>query len=124
MTPTRVARDESEAVEAARALGFPVEVKLWSRTIAHKTDSGACRLGLADAESVARAFREIRANVAEKAGESHFLGVTVQPSVDRRAGLELILGSAPDPQFGPVLLFGAGGEMVEVFGNARWRCHR
>jgi acetyltransferase len=117
VTPTRVARDESEAVEAARALGFPVAVKLWSRTITHKTDVGGVKLGLADADSVARAFREIRANVAEKAAGSHFLGVTVQPSVDRRAGLELILGSAPDPQFGPVLLFGAGGEMVEVFGD-------
>jgi acetyltransferase len=115
VVPTRVAHDESEAVGAARALGFPVAVKLWSRTITHKTDVGGVKLGLVDADSVARAFREIRANVAAKAGESHFLGVTVQPSVDRRSGLELILGSAPDPQFGPVLLFGTGGEMVEVF---------
>jgi acetyltransferase len=115
VTPTSVARDEDEAVGAARALGFPVAVKLWSRTITHKTDVGGVKLGLADADSVARAFREIRASVAAKAGESHFLGVTVQPSVDRRSGFELILGSAPDSQFGPVLLFGTGGEMVEVF---------
>ncbi len=112
---TSVARDESEAVNVARAIGFPVALKLWSRTITHKTDVGGVMLGLADADSVTRAFREIKANVAAKAGETHFLGVTVQPSVDRRAGLELILGSAPDPQFGPVLLFGTGGEMVEVF---------
>jgi len=117
VTPTIVARDEDEAVGVARELGFPVAVKLWSRTITHKTDVGGVKLGLADAESVARAFREIRANVAAKAGEGHFLGVTVQPSVDRRSGLELILGSAPDPQFGPVLLFGTGGEMVEVFAD-------
>jgi len=115
VVPTRVARDENEAVATARELGFPVAVKLWSRTITHKTDVGGVKLGLADAEGVARAFREIRAGVAAKVGESHFLGVTVQPSVDRRSGLELILGSAADPQFGPVLLFGAGGEMVEVF---------
>ncbi len=117
VVPTRVARDESEAVDVARAMGFPVAVKLWSRTITHKTDVGGVKLGLADADGVARAFREIRASVAARAGESHFLGVTVQPSVDRRSGLELIIGSAPDPQFGPVLLFGTGGEMVEVFGD-------
>ena len=50
-----------------------------------------------------------------KAGAAAFQGVTVQPQIDRRSGYELILGSAPDPQFGPVLLFGAGGELVEVF---------
>jgi acetyltransferase len=114
---TRVARDESQAVAVARELGFPVAVKLWSRTITHKTDVGGVRLGLKNADGVALAFREIRANVAAKVGDSHFLGVTVQPSVDLRGGLELILGGASDPQFGPVLLFGTGGEMVEVFGD-------
>jgi acetyltransferase len=115
VVPTRVARDENEAASAARELGFPVAVKLWSRTITHKTDVGGVKLGLTDADGVARAFRGIRASVAAKVGESHFQGVTVQSSVDRRSGLELILGSTTDPQFGPVLLFGAGGEMVEIF---------
>jgi acetyltransferase len=115
VVPTRVAHDENEAVASARELGFPVAVKLWSRTITHKTDVGGVKVGVADADGVARAFREIKASVAAKVGESHFLGVTVQPSVDRRSGLELIVGSAADPQFGPVLLFGTGGEMVEVF---------
>ena len=115
VVPTRVAHDETEAVGSARELGFPVAVKLWSRTITHKTDVGGVKVGVTDADGVARAFREIKASVAAKVGESHFLGVTVQPSVDRRSGLELIMGSAADPQFGPVLLFGTGGEMVEVF---------
>ena len=115
VVPTRVARDEAEAMAVAVELGFPVAVKLWSRTITHKTDVGGVKLGLSDAAAVAQAFREIRASVSSKVGESHFLGVTVQPSVDRGSGLELILGSAADPQFGPVLLFGTGGELVEVF---------
>jgi acetyltransferase len=117
-TPTRVARDAGEARAAARAVGFPVAVKLWSRTITHKTDVGGVKLGLADEAAVARAFVEIEAAVSARAGgaagDGAFLGVTVQPMVDRAGGYELILGSSPDPQFGPVLLFGAGGELVEV----------
>ncbi len=115
VTPIRVARDEVEAVAAAEALGFPVAVKLWSRTITHKTDVGGVKLGLRDAGGVAAAFREIRESVTAKASAAGFLGVTVQPSVERRGGYELILGSSIDPQLGPVMLFGTGGELVEVF---------
>jgi acetyltransferase len=112
--PTRVAPTAAEAVAAAHELGFPAVVKLWSRTITHKSDVGGVKLGLADGEAVARAFSEIERAVTAKAGAAAFAGVTVQPQIDRRSGVELILGSAPDPQFGPVLLFGAGGELVEV----------
>jgi acetyltransferase len=111
----RVARSEDEAVAAAEALGYPVVVKLWSRTITHKSDVGGVKLDLANAGAVTRAFRDVRDAVTAKAGAEHFLGVSVQPFVARRDGYELILGSAPDPQFGPVLLFGTGGELVEVF---------
>jgi acetyltransferase len=113
--PTRVARNAEEAVSTARELGFPVVLKVWSRSITHKSDVGGVKLGLADADGVARGFSEIEQAVTAKAGAAAFAGVTVQPQVDRRSGYELILGSAPDPQFGPVLLFGAGGELVEVF---------
>jgi acetyltransferase len=115
VTSTRVARSEGEAVEAAQASGFPVAVKLWSRIVTHKTDVGGVRLGLRDAAAVAAAFREIKASVTAKAGAEAFLGVTVQPFVQRQGGYELILGSSIDPQLGPVILFGAGGELVEVF---------
>jgi acetyltransferase len=115
VVPTRVARDEAEAAALAQAFGFPVAVKLWSRTITHKSDVGGVRLGLTDAAGVARAFREIRDSVAATGQPGDFLGVTVQPLIDRRDGYELILGSSVDPQFGPVLLFGLGGELVEVF---------
>jgi len=71
-------------------------------------------LNLADERSVRWGYREIEASVREKAGAGHFLGVTVQPMVSME-GYELILGSSIDSQFGPVLLFGAGGQMVEVF---------
>jgi acetyltransferase len=108
---TRIARSEQEAVAAAEGLGFPVVVKLHSETITHKSDVGGVKLDLRDRSAVADAYRTIAGAV----GRDDFLGVTVQPMV-RREGheLELIVGSSVDPQFGPVLLFGAGGTLVEV----------
>jgi acetyltransferase len=110
---TRVALGADDAVQAAIEIGFPVAVKLHSETITHKTDVGGVRLGLRDADGVRRAWDEIQAAVAERAGREHFLGVTVQPMVSLE-GYELIIGSTIDPQFGPVVLFGAGGQLVEV----------
>ena len=112
--PTTVARTEAEAEAAARAFGFPVVAKLHSETITHKTDVGGVKLGLGDAAAIKAAFRDIQAAVARQKGPEHFLGITVQPMIAQQ-GYELILGSAIDPQFGPVLLFGAGGTLVEVF---------
>jgi acetyltransferase len=89
-------------------------VKLLSNPIAHKTDVDGVRLDLQSEEEVRAAFRAIRASVTAKAGPEHFAGVTVQPMV-RCDGYELIVGSTLDPQFGPVLLFGSGGVMVEVY---------
>jgi acetyltransferase len=114
VVPTPTARSKDEAIAAARTLGFPVAVKLWSRVITHKTDVGGVKLGLADEVEVARAFDDIRGAAVAKAGEGSFLGVTVQPMIDRRTGYELILGATVDRQLGPVLMFGAGGELVEV----------
>ncbi len=111
---TRVATSPTEAARAAAALGFPVAVKLHSETVSHKTEVGGVRLGLGDALAVRRAYAEIEAAVDAAAGPGHFQGVTVQPMV-RLDGYELIVGSAVDPQFGPVLLFGTGGQLVEVF---------
>ena len=111
---TELAASEEEAAEVAAAIGFPVVVKLNSFTITHKTEVGGVALNLPDAASVRRAFRQIRESVAAKAGAEHFQGVTVQPYA-KQEGYELILGSSLDPQFGPVLLFGTGGQLVEVF---------
>jgi acetyltransferase len=113
---TKTATSEEEAVRGAEAIGYPVVLKLLSETITHKTDVGGVQLNLADAQAVRRAYRSIEASVREKAGAQHFQGVTVQPMVQAtRDGYELILGSSLDPQFGPVLLFGLGGQLVEVF---------
>jgi acetyltransferase len=111
---TRLARSEQEAVAAAADIGYPVVVKLHSETITHKTDVGGVMLNLHDAEEVGRAFRLIQLFVTERAGAEHFQGVTVQAMVQLR-GYELIVGSTVDSQFGPVMLFGTGGQLVEVF---------
>jgi acetyltransferase len=111
---TRVATSVEEAVRAATGIGFPVVLKLFSETITHKTDVGGVKLDLKDETVVQRAFEEIKSSVSERAGVEHFAGVTVQPMV-RLDGYELILGSSVDAQFGPVLLFGSGGQLVEVY---------
>ena len=113
--PTEIATSEDEAEKAAAAIGYPVVLKLHSYTITHKTDVGGVVLNLPDAASVRRAFVQIRESVEAKAGPGHFQGVTVQPFAKQSDGYELILGSSLDPQFGPVLLFGTGGQLVEVF---------
>ena len=112
---TVIATDAAAAVNAAGQIGYPVVLKLYSETITHKTDVGGVQLNLGSAEAVDRAFRAIQASVAEKAGAQHFQGVTVQPMIKLKDAYELIIGSSLDPQFGPVLLFGTGGQLVEVF---------
>jgi acetyltransferase len=111
---TRAAATEDDAARSARELGFPVVLKVFSETITHKTDVGGVKLNLRDEAAVRSAYRAIQSSVAEKAGPDHFLGVTVQPMV-AVDGYELILGSSLDPQFGPVVLFGSGGQLVEVY---------
>lgn len=114
ITETRIAPDVEAAVAAAAGIGYPVVLKLYSHTITHKTDVGGVKLNLRDESQVREAFGSIRSAVAEKKGLEHFEGVTVQPMIDW-AGYELIVGSSIDAQFGPVLLFGLGGQLVEVF---------
>ncbi|HUB26704.1 MAG TPA: GNAT family N-acetyltransferase, partial [Tepidisphaeraceae bacterium] len=111
---TVTATTTADATKAAEKMGFPVAVKLFSHTITHKTDVGGVKLNLGGAGEVSRAFDEIRESVSRIAGAEHFQGVTVQPMIDARSGYELIVGSSPDSQFGPVLLFGLGGQLVEV----------
>ena len=111
---TRVAKSEDEAAKQAAEIGYPIVLKLFSDTITHKTDVGGVKLNLKDEAAVRTAFREIKTAVTQRAGPEHFGGVTVQPMV-RVEGYELILGSSVDAQFGPVILFGSGGQLVEVY---------
>lgn len=111
---TEVAASAEEAVACARRMKYPVVLKLQSETITHKSDVGGVRLNLNDDAAVRTAYHAIETAVLESAGEGHFQGVSVQ-RMAAADGYELILGSSIDSQFGPVLLFGTGGQMVEVF---------
>ena len=110
---TELAESEDQAVSLAAKIGYPVVLKVFSKTITHKTDVGGVKLNLQDEPSVRSAFHAIESSVTEKTGAQNFAGVTVQPMV-RHEGYELILGSSIDPQFGPIILFGSGGQLVEV----------
>ncbi|MCL4402420.1 MAG: bifunctional acetate--CoA ligase family protein/GNAT family N-acetyltransferase [Acidobacteria bacterium] len=112
---TLVAATEQEAVQHAESIGYPVVLKLYSETITHKTDVGGVLLNLQDPDAVRRGWSRIKASVTGKVGAEHFQGVTVQPMIKLSEGYELIIGCSMDAQFGPVLLFGSGGQLVEVF---------
>ena len=111
---TRIATTEEDAVATAEEFGYPIVLKLYSETITHKTDVGGVQLNIRNADAVRTAFNAIKKSVTEKVGAQHFQGVTVQPMI-KLDGYEVIIGSSIDPQFGPVLLFGTGGQLVEVF---------
>ena len=111
---TKIAKTEEEAVKWAEEIGYPSVLKLFSETITHKTDVGGVVLNLKSGAEVKKAFNDIKTSVTAKVGAQHFQGVTVQKMI-KLEGYEIILGSSIDPQFGPVLLFGLGGQLVEVF---------
>lgn len=114
---TCAAATADEAAAAANRMGYPVVLKLRSETITHKTDVGGVHLNLNSEQDVREAFEAIRASVEKAAGPGHFDGVSVQPMVQARGAVELILGSTTDSQLGPVLLFGSGGQLAEVIGD-------
>jgi acetyltransferase len=111
---TVLAQSEGESAAKAKEIGFPVVLKLHSETITHKTDVGGVQLNLENEKQVREAYKAIESSTAAKSGAAAFQGVTVQPMV-RAQGYELILGSTIDAQFGPVILFGSGGQLVEVY---------
>lgn len=111
---TRIATKKEKAIEQAEGMGYPVVLKLHSQTITHKTDVGGVKLDLQNSADVEKAFESIKESMDRLGQATYFEGVTVQKMIKHK-GYELILGSSTDPQFGPVLLFGMGGQLVEVF---------
>jgi acetyltransferase len=120
VVPAIACKNADEAVAAAKKIGYPVVLKLLSSTITHKSDVGGVQLNLADEKAVRTAFATIESNLRSRSPHGNeakpaaFEGVSVQPMV-RDRGYELIIGSSVDRQFGPVILFGCGGVLVEVF---------
>ena len=114
------ASSADDAVAAAEHLGYPVVLKVDSADILHKTEAGVVRLGLGDAAQVRVAFEDVLARAYAFAPDAAVGGVVVQEMVTN--GVEVIIGVAYDPQFGPMLLFGSGGVLVEVYQDVALRC--
>lgn len=111
VTRQRAAATADDAAAAAQALGFPVVLKGVSRAVVHKSDLGLVKLALRDADAVRDAFAAI-AGALHAAAPGSMEGVLVQEMA--RGEAELILGARHDPDFGPMVLVGAGGVLVEV----------
>ncbi|MFB3052900.1 MAG: acetate--CoA ligase family protein, partial [Dehalococcoidia bacterium] len=115
----RLATSADEAVKAAKELGYPVVLKIVSPDVTHKSDVGGVRLGLDSPEAVTAAFSEISEAVKRHEPKARIEGVAVQKMA--RPGIEVIVGMSKDPQFGPVLMFGLGGVLVEVLKDVSFR---
>lgn len=108
------AADPASACEAAAEIGFPVAMKISSPDISHKSDIGGVRLGISGEAAVRAAFGEIIGNATAALPEARIRGVTVEPMARISHPRELVAGMSSDPVFGPTILFGAGGTMVEL----------
>lgn len=118
-TKARLATSRDEAVRLAAEIGFPVVMKIISPDISHKSDVGGVALNLADANAVGAAHDEMMRAVKAAQPSAKIDGVSVQSMA--KPGTEVIVGMIKDPQFGPVLMFGLGGVMVELLKDVAFR---
>ena len=107
-----IATTAEQAANIANQLGFPVVLKIWSPDILHKSDVGGVRVGLKSEQEVKDAFDLMMYRIPKKKPDADILGVLVQEMCS--TGKEVILGMNRDPHFGPLMMFGMGGIMVEV----------
>jgi acyl-CoA synthetase (NDP forming) len=119
VSPARLATTAADAAKMADALGYPVVLKVVSPQITHKSDVGGVELDLASADDVRAAFDRIVASAKQHQPSATIDGVAVQRM--EPAGIEVIVGMTKDPQFGPVLMFGLGGVLVEVLKDVAFR---
>ena len=116
---TKLARSKKDAISISKQLGFPVVLKISSPDVIHKSDSGGVKLGLTNATQVGKAYNEIISSVKKAYPKAQIEGVSVQSMAP--PGVEVIVGMSKDPQFGPVLMFGLGGILVEVLKDVSFR---
>lgn len=119
VVPTVLARTQREAVSAAKGIGFPVALKVSSHQVVHKSDVGGVRLNLRNTEQVRQAYSEIVSSVRARVPDAEIEGVSVQQMA--APGTEVIIGMSKDPQFGPVMMFGLGGILVELLRDVSFR---
>jgi acyl-CoA synthetase (NDP forming) len=116
---TKLATSKQEAIAISKKLGFPVALKIVSPEISHKSDVGGVKLDLKTSKQVEAAYEEILSAVKQKYPNAVIDGVSVQKMA--RPGTEVIVGMTKDAQFGPVLMFGLGGILVELLKDVSFR---
>jgi acyl-CoA synthetase (NDP forming) len=117
---TKLTRTKKTAISTSKKMGFPVVLKVASPDIIHKSDSGGVKLRLANATQVGNAYSEIMLSIRQRFPEARIQGVSLQ-KMARPGGVEVIIGLSKDAQFGPVLMFGLGGILVEVLKDVSFR---
>ena len=118
-TPTVLATTKEQAVSISEEIGYPVVLKISSVDITHKSDSGGVKVNLASREAVEQAYDEIMKSCRAYAPEANIEGVAVQSMA--KVGTEIIMGMIKDASFGPVVMFGLGGVLVEVLKDVSFR---
>jgi acyl-CoA synthetase (NDP forming) len=116
---TRLAKSKTEAIAIAKEIGLPVVMKIASADVVHKSDAGGVKLGLKTVTQVGKAYDEIMKSVKVAFPNAKIEGVSVQAMA--RQGVEVIIGMSKDAQFGPVLMFGLGGVLVEILKDVSFR---
>jgi len=119
VTKFKLAKNDAEAVEHATSIGFPVVLKIVSPDIIHKSDVGGVIIGVKNVKEVRSAYKQIMNNVRKHNPIAKIVGILVQEMAP--AGIEVIVGSIKDPQFGPAIMFGLGGVFVEVLKDVTFR---
>jgi acyl-CoA synthetase (NDP forming) len=118
-TDTRLAATKDEAVSLSEEMGYPVVLKISSVDITHKSDAGGVKVNLNDKAEVEKAFDYIMTSCKAGYPDANIEGIAVQPMA--KAGTEIIMGMIQDNQFGPVLMFGLGGVLVEILKDVAFR---
>jgi acyl-CoA synthetase (NDP forming) len=118
-TDTRLAEDKAKAVALSDEMGYPVVLKVSSVEITHKSDAGGVKVNLKDAAAVEAAYDEIMASCKAAYPQAVIEGVAVQGMA--KIGTEIIMGMIRDESFGPVVMFGLGGVLVEVLKDVAFR---
>ena len=116
---TKLATSKEEAISISQQSGFPVVLKIASPDVVHKSDAGGVKLGLQTTEQVGKAYDDILKAIKKQYPEAKIQGVSVQKMA--RPGVEVIIGMSTDAQFGPVLMFGLGGVLVEILKDVSFR---
>ena len=114
-TQPQVAKTAIEAADIANRIGYPVVMKIHSPDITHKSDVGGVALNIKDEDGVWLTFKNMTKTIKEKVPDAKIEGITVQPMVNVKDAVEMILGIKKDPIFGTVLLAGMGGTGAELF---------